>query len=174
VPQAVAGEKYSLWLMPAGDVYDRLSGIIQRFSSRYGGPTFAPHVTLLGQCVGPIRELMRKTAAVAAGSRPLSIRLQAIDFLDEYYRCLFVRGAPSEPLRKAHRAACHAFGRKREPAFMPHLSLLYGNFPQSLKKQAIEEMGPPLDIQFTARRIHLYRTHGDPSQWRRMARFALR
>jgi 2'-5' RNA ligase len=160
--------------MPAGDVYDRLSGIIQRLSSRYGGPQFAPHVTLLGRCVGPVLELMRKTAAVAAGSRALRIRLEAIDFLDEYYRCLFVHAAPSEPLRKAHRAACHAFGHAREPAFMPHLSLLYGNSPQSFKKQAIEELGHRLDIQFTARSIHLYRTHGDPGQWRRMARFALK
>ena len=56
---------------------------------------------------------------------------------------------------------------------MPHLSLLYGNFPQSLKEEMIAEMGPRLDVQFKVRSLHLYRTHGEPRHWRQVARFGL-
>ena len=159
--------------MPTGDVYDHLSRIIHQLSARYGAPQFSPHVTLLGGCVGPRRELICQAARVAAALRPFSIRLEEIDFLDEYFRCLFVHAALTEPLRKAHQAARQAFGHEREPAFMPHLSLLYGNFPRSLKEGIMAEMGPRLDVQFKVRSLHLYRTDGEPRPWRRLASFGL-
>ena len=171
--QPPAGGKYSLWFMPKGEECDRLSRILHRLSSRYGAPEFSPHVTLLGGCVGPRRELIRQSACAAASLRPLAIRLEEIEFLNEYFRCLFVRVALTEPLRKAHLTARQAFGRKREPAFLPHLSLLYGNYPRSLKEGVIAEMGPRLDLQFKVRSLHLYRTHGEPRHWQRVASFGL-
>lgn len=159
--------------MPKGEVCDRLSRILQRLSTRYGAPKFSPHVTLLGGCVGPRRELIRQSACVAAALRPFALRLEEINFLDEYFRCLFVRAALTEPLRKAHLAARQAFGRRRKPAFMPHLSLLYGNFPRSLKEGVMAELGLRLDLQFKVRSLHLYRTHGEPRHWQRVASFGL-
>ena len=171
--QSPAGEKYSLWFTPTGDVCDRLSGILHRLSARYGAPEFPPHVTLLGGCVGPRRRLIRESASVSAALRPFTLRLQNIDFLDEYFRCLFVHVALAAPLRNAYQAACQALGHRREPAFMPHLSLLYGNFPQTLKEEVIAELGQRLDVQFKVRSLHLYRTHREPRHWRRVASFGL-
>ena len=173
VSQPPAAEKYSLWLMPTGDVCDLLSRIIKRLSVELGAPEFSPHVTLLGGLVGPRSELIGQSARLAAGLRHFVIRLEEIDFLEEYFRCLFVRAALTRPLRKAHRAACQEFGHTREPAFMPHLSLLYGDFPRSLKERVMAEIGPRLDAQFKVRSLHLYRTHGEPRHWRRVASFGL-
>ena len=172
--QQRAGERCSLWFMPTGDVCDGLLRILHQLSARYGAPQFSPHVTLLGDCVGPRRELIRQSARVAAALRPFALRLEEIGFLDEYFRCLFVHAGLTEPLRKAHQAAHQVFGHGREPAFMPHLSLLYGNFPQSLKEEVMAEMGPRLDVQFKVRSLHLYRTHGEPRLWRRVASFGLK
>jgi 2'-5' RNA ligase len=159
--------------MPRGDVCDRLSLILNRLSARYDAPEFSPHVTLLGGCVGQSSELICKSARVASGLRPFTLRLEEIDFLDEYFRCLFVRAALTEPLRKARQAARQAFGHSHEPVFMPHLSLLYGNFPRTLKEGVMAEMGLGLDVQFKVRSLHLYRTHGEPRLWRRVASFGL-
>jgi len=172
--QKPAGKRYSLWFVPTGDVYDELSRIIHELSDRYHAPEFSPHLTLLGGCVGQRRELIGKSARVAASLQPFTIRLEKIDFSDEYFRCLFVHAALTAPLRKAHQAARREFGRRREPAFMPHLSLLYGNFPRSLKETLIAEMRPRLDVQFKVRSLHLYRTHGDPRHWRQVAMFGLK
>jgi 2'-5' RNA ligase len=160
--------------MPSGDVCERLSYVLRQLSARYGAPEFSPHVTLLGGCVGPRGELIRRSAQVTAALRPFVLRLGEIDFRDEYFRCLFVHAALAEPLRKAHQVARQVFGRPREPSFLPHLSLLYGNFPRSLKEEIMAEMGPRLDIQFKVRSLHLYRTHGEPRHWRRVGRFALK
>ena len=159
--------------MPTGDVCAHLWEILQRLSASHGAPEFPPHVTLLGGCVGPRCELVRKSAQVAAGIRPFTIRLGEIHCLDEYLRCLFARAVLTRPLMKANLAARQAFGRPHEPEFMPHLSLLYGNFPPSLKEHMIAELGQRLDIQFKVRSLHLYRTHGAPVKWRRVASFRL-
>ncbi|MFZ0964356.1 MAG: 2'-5' RNA ligase family protein [Terriglobia bacterium] len=159
--------------MPTGDVCDLLWRIIQRWSARHGAPEFSPHVTLLGGCTGPRPELIGYAGRVAASLRPFIIRLEEIDFLDEYFRCLFVHAALTEPLRRAHQAARREFGHRRESAFMPHLSLLYGDYPRSLKERLMAERGPRLDVEFKVRRLHLYRTHGEPCHWRRVASFGL-
>jgi 2'-5' RNA ligase len=124
--------------------------------------------------VGERSDLIRQSAQVAAALRTFAVRLEDIDFRDEYFRSLFVHAALTEPLRKAYQAACQAFNRRREPAFMPHLSLLYGNFPRSLKEELIAEIGPRLDVQFKVRSLHLFQTKGEPRHWRRVARFGLR
>ena len=169
-----AGERYSLWLMPTGEVCDRLSGIIRELSATYGAPEFPPHVTLLGSCTGSRWEVVRKSAEVAAAIRHFGIRLGEIDFLDEYFRCLFVHAALTEPLRKAHQTAVQAFERKRESDFMPHLSLLYGELSGTVKDLLTIHLGKRVDLEFKVRKLHLFRTQGEPSKWRRVASFGLK
>ena len=166
-------ERFSLWFMPAGEVYARLSIIIRQLSARCGAPEFLPHVTLLGSLAGRRHEVISKSAEVAGSIRPFTIRLVEIGFLDEYFRCLFVQAALSAPLRHAHQVACRKFNDGRRAAFMPHLSLLYGNYPLRLKREVIAEFGPRLDLQFKVRSVHLYQTQDDPMKWRRVARFGL-
>src|SRR5271157_4887315 len=115
--QPPSGQRYSLWLMPGGDLRDRLSGILHQLSARYGAPEFPPHVTLLGSCVCERREVIERSARVAAALQPFTIRLEELDFRDEYFRCLFVHAALTAPLRNAYQIACHEFGHKREAAF---------------------------------------------------------
>ena len=172
--QKQAGERYSLWLMPRGDVYDGLARTLHKLSARYSAPEFAPHVTLLGSIVAPRREAIRKSAALATLIRPFMIRLGDIDYRDEYFRCLFVRATITQPLRKAHQIAQEVFGFRREAPFMPHLSLLYGNFSRSLKDEAIAELGPRVDLEFKVRSLHLYSTRGEPRGWRCVEKFGLR
>jgi 2'-5' RNA ligase len=160
--------------MPRDDVYERLAQTIHKLSVRYAAPEFAPHVTLLGGIVTPRHEAVRKTAALATLIRPIAIRLGAIDYLDEYFRCLFVRATLTQPLLEAHRVAQEVFGFRRQGPFMPHLSLLYGNLSRSLKAEAMAGVGPRVDLEFKVRSLHLYSTRGEPRGWRCVGRFGLR
>ena len=169
-----AGQKYSLWFMPQGEVCNRLTQILHRLSIRYEAPEFPPHVTLLGSCVGERDEMIRRSSLVAAALRPLTIRLGKIDFRDEYFRCVFVHAALTQPLRNAHQTACHQFGRQNEAAFMPHLSLLYANLPVNAKERLIAELGPRLDVQFKVRSLHLFHTHGAVKEWRLVESFGFK
>jgi 2'-5' RNA ligase len=172
--ETLAGKRYSLWLMPRGDAYERLVRVLHELSAACGAPEFPPHVTLLGGMVGARRDIVRKSAALAERIRPFTIRLEKIDYLDEYFRCLFVRAATTKPLREAHRIARGVFEHRREPAFMPHLSLLYGDFTRSFKEGLVARRGPRVCLEFKVRSLHLYSTHGEPRHWRRVSTFGLK
>ena len=171
--QRQPGTKYSLWLMPTGDVCEHLTRTLQQLSAKHHAPEFSPHVTLLGGIVGPRREVIRKTTRLAGLLHPFTVRLGKIDYLDEYFRCLFVRVTAANTLRVAHKVACEVFSRHYEPPFMPHLSLLYGNFSQSLKEAIVAELGMRIDLHFRVHSVHLCLTEGEPHHWRREARFRL-
>jgi 2'-5' RNA ligase len=158
--------------MPDGEVCERLKLILRRLSARHEAPQFPPHVTVLGSCLGERDQMIRQASLVAATLRPFSIHLGEIGFRDEYFRGLFVHAGPLKPLREAHEAVCRGFGRTPDPDFMPHLSLLYGNYPLELKRDIISSLGDGLEFHFDVRSLHLYHTHGPVEDWRRVDSFA--
>lgn len=165
---------YSLWLMPAGDVYDRLKGLISRLSRRYSTPDFEPHVTLLSEIPGPEDEIVSKTARLASVIGPYKIELSRVEYLNEYFRCLFLRAKETDEVMRANREARRIFGRETDPEYMPHLSLMYGDFPPRTKEKIIEEIGKEISAGFGVESIHLFSTSGEPEDWYRVKEFLLK
>jgi 2'-5' RNA ligase len=165
---------YSLWLMPTGEVRRRLAGTILDLSREYAAPAFEPHVTLAGGIVGPPREVASKMRDLARRIPPFTVRLTAIDGLDDYFRCLFVRVAATHPIMTANKAAREVFRLGPQPGFMPHLSLLYGHLPSSVKEGIIASVGRRFELEFKVSGLHLYLIKGEPAAWRRVASFGLR
>jgi 2'-5' RNA ligase len=164
---------YSLWLIPTGEVRQQLAGTILDLSRQYAAPAFEPHVTLAGGIVGPAREVVAKMADLARRIPPFTVRLTEVDFLDEYFRCLFVRVAPTQPIMKANQLARAVFSLERQPAFMPHLSLLYADLPSGVKERIAASLGRRFELEFKVSDLHLYRIKGEVAAWRRTARFGL-
>src|SRR5207245_1586674 len=107
-----------------------------------------PHVTLLGRISGPERKIVSKSAELAQRISPFATRLTRVDYLDRYYQCVFVRVAARDPLVKAHRAAREVFGLEKSPAFMPHLSLIYGDLARDFKEKIVAELGWKFELAF--------------------------
>jgi len=165
---------YSLWLMPRGEVRQRLAGTILNLSRQYAAPAFEPHVTLAGGIVGPAREVAAKMADLARRIPPFTIRLTEVDFLDEYFRCLFVRVAPTQPVMKANQVARAVFSLEKQPAFMPHLSLLYAHLPSGVKQGIAASLGRRFELEFKVCDLHLYLIEREVAAWWRTARCGLR
>jgi 2'-5' RNA ligase len=159
--------------MPTGEVRQRLAETILDLSREYGAPAFEPHVTLASGIVGPAREVASKMTDLARRIPPFTVRLSAVDGLDDYYRCLFVRVATTQPIMTANKAAREVFSLDKQPVFMPHLSLLYGSLATGVKEIIIAFLGRQFELEFKARSLHLYLTKSEPAAWRRMARFGL-
>jgi len=160
---------YSLWLMPTGEVRRRLAETILDLSREYATPVFEPHVTLAGDIVGPAREVASKMKDLARRIPPFTVRLTVVDGLDEYFRCLFVRLATTHPIMLANQAAREVFALTKQPVFMPHLSLLYGNLPRSVKKGIIASLSRQFELEFKVNSLHLYLIKSEPATWRRVA-----
>ena len=156
----------AIWLMPTGRAYEDLSRIISRLSDQYATPQFPPHVTLVEGLSGDEKDLSSKTVQLALHIRPFEVTLTAVDYLDEYYRCLFLRSEESPALLEAARTARVLFHQMRDARFIPHLSLMYGNLDQETKRQIVKSVGTDFIRTFLVESLHLYSTNGGPKDWR--------
>jgi hypothetical protein len=161
----------SLWLMPDGAVGARLGALIAATAARLGTEPFAPHVTLLPGIDGPEEVVLETARHVAAGLGPLRLSLRSVGGRDEHFRCVIALAVGGAPLRAAHAAAARAFGRPPDPAFLPHLSLVYGTLPPDVKSALIAELAAAVAVTFEAARLHAWRTHGPVGVWRELGSF---
>jgi 2'-5' RNA ligase len=166
-------ESYALWLVPAGELYDRLARIIADLSRKHGAPAFEPHVTLLSPIPGAEDAVAARCERLADRIEPYSIRLTKLDELNEYYRCLFVRVLETPAVVGANSEARDVFRLQQGPPYMPHLSLLYGDFSEATKYRIIESL-ESWDLEFHVDSFHLIDGRGGPADWRRLREFAFR
>jgi len=164
----------SLWLMPEGETHERLLSLIAGLARRFSTPPFPPHVTLLPGLLGPTEgDVLARSRSLAAALEPLEIGLAGVGGRDEPFRCLFAPAVLDPPLRAAHAAAARAFDRDPDPAFFPHLSLVYGTLAAATKRAVAAEVGPLVAASFRAGRLHVWRTDGPVGEWREIGAFAL-
>lgn len=164
-------KSYALWLIPQGEVRRQLARTIRKLSRQYSTPIFAPHVTLVSSIVGPGREVTAKTTQLSKGLRPLRLRLTRLDFRDEYFRCVFVKVARTSALARLHQKAREVLGLRGGQAFLPHLSLVYGDLPLATKRSLVLSLGARFDLELEVRRIDVVAIQGRPNRWRRLKSF---
>lgn len=176
-----SADVHSLWLLPPPALRRRLARWIARLARRRGTEPFEPHLTLLGGISLPRGLAVERTAALARSLRPFPVRLSGPGHGPAFFRCVYLH-AGGAAVRRARALAVQAIeggaggtgaGRRgsRRPGgrFRPHLSLVYGKLPAAERRQLAREIGRKLALTFTARRIALVRTSGDPRSWRVVA-----
>jgi len=167
-------EGYSIWLMPAGEVHRKLARIISQLSRKYSTPDFDPHVTLVGDLIGAEEEIIAKTSELAGLLRPFKIKLEKADYLDEYFRCLFIRAEKTKEITVANNVARGIFNLKPAPEYMPHLSLMYGEIFSKIKEKILADLEKEFNISFEVTAIHLFSTTGEVKDWHKIKEFSLK
>ena len=164
---------YSLWLRPEPAAARHLGCVIHDLARRYGSPVFPPHITLLGSIAGAESDILRAARQLARALPRFDVALGDIDYLPEYYRCLFIRVEPDEALLAANRRAKAEFERLADKAFMPHLSLLYAELDEDHKRDEAADLAGRYPARIEIEGLDVYTTSGDPRHWRRIASFGL-
>lgn len=159
--------------MPTGEIASELSKTISQLSKQYSAPLFPPHMTLMGDIYDSEKEMIERTQQLASRIHPFQVTLTTVDYLDVYFRCLFLRAEETPALLQANQVARTIFHREQEPRFMPHLSLLYGNFDVETKKQMIETIGREFRRTFPVTVLHLFSTTGETKEWYRVQEFEI-
>lgn len=162
---------YSLWLMPEGVVYTRFLEIINQLAEEFSAPVFEPHVTLLGGIEGVEEDILSKTQKLAFLLGPYKINFSKIDYEDFYFRALYLRAEKTEEVAEANQKAREIFDIGEQGDYMPHLSFMYGDFPESQKQKIIQEIGNNFPIGFEVASIDLFKTEGEVSAWYRVKKF---
>ena len=163
--RSVGSGHFALWLMPSGTAHARLAQLITALAREWSGHRFDPHVTLLGGITGETAKIVGQCEQLAASLRPFEIHLTEPGALDDYYRCLFLRVAHSPALIKTNAQARDIFHHHVDPAYLPHVSLLYGNHSVEVKRRIIALRVREIDLSFSVESLFLIDLAGEPQEW---------
>lgn len=164
---------YSIWLLPEAPLSHALSEVIAVFSQTCLTPDFKPHITLLGQIQKQESDILGGFELLANSLQPFRVHLNHPEHQDNIFRSLYLKVAPEEPLRQMYREALALFGQEGDiRAFLPHVSLLYGQLDID-RKQALINESPPLDFEGELDRITLMKTEGHPDHWQQIVEVKL-
>ena len=162
---------YSLWFMPGKEKKVVLENKINTLANQYGGPKFDPHITLLSSFVDDELSLLNKTEKLSKKIRSFEIIFDQVRFLNEYFRSLFIEIKLSEELKLARNAAAKEFGWE-DKNYIPHLSLMYGNYSNQIKTDIIKTMGT-LPRYLKVNKIHLAHNDEINCKWRVIESFKI-
>jgi len=149
--------QYHLWLTPGGESHDCLAQLIDQLSQQYRGPKFEPHITLLGGLEGEESILSEQVIELAKRLTPFVVHLQQPTYEDEYFHCVYFTVKDTPEIRDAHEEAKLIFGKTPVSPFHPHVSLLYGLFPEPVKREVIASLPVDFPKTFFANELKLIR-----------------
>jgi len=164
---------YSIWLIPDSEDGQGFQQNIQALANLFGSPLFSPHITLIGEVDLDLESLIDKFNQLQDTAEMQDLCTLSIDYHDTFFRSIVYQVAMSEALMNLNRTARRLFDRNSDPAYYPHLSLLYSNISENEKREAIQKLDPIETIAFQATEIHLIRTQGRVSDWELIQRVEL-
>ena len=159
---------YSVWLVL--DEPDPFTEVIAGLGKDFGGPTFIPHITLLGGFLGDVEDLADRTKRLATKLSVFDIVLGQAKFGGEFFHSFVLPVV--EGITDAHATAERFFDRE-EPSYRPHMSLFYGDIlpEQHASFEAALPASLPKRIAFD--RIYLAHNDEPNLRWRLVESFAI-
>lgn len=172
---------HSLWMVPSGDALEAYGSIIGKTANELGTFHFLPHITLVAALMESEEDVVKKTRELASQLAPYEFVLDDISQKDAYFQCLYATMKKTDDVIHANQVARQVFEEKqKDPAYMPHLSLVYGNFTFAEKeniimpklRQELQSFSPktytiPVDA------IEVWSTEGDVKEWYLVERLPL-
>ena len=138
---------------------------------KYDAPLFEPHITLLGNIILPQEEIIEKAHRLAKLLRPFEAELGEIDISSTYWQSVFVRIKGSASLIDAYFKATEVFSKENE-VFMPHMSLVYGDFDARTRAEIARQIRIP-KLKFEVSKLIVTPATSDPQEWVHIEEFEL-
>lgn len=151
--------------MPEAGAADELRALIAALAREFASVPFEPHVTLLGGIHGAAASLGGPLRALAAQSQAMTVRLADIHYRPAYFRCLTIEVEANAALARARGLARSLFRHDPVGAFEPHVSLLYGDMPEALKRDIAARLATRLPRTLRLDRVALYDLAGSADTW---------
>lgn len=167
-------QTYHHWFKPSGVAYDVLARTIRDLARNLNAPTFEPHISLIGNLDGTEEAIIQKTEQLASQLEPFTATLTKASYRDTHFNCLFMLVEQTPPLMQAHRVASEFF-HKPPQDFMPHVSLVYGSYPESRKQFIIANLPDDVRTSFEVTMLYLVRANSpDPKDWQEIGSFPMK
>lgn len=150
-------QKYGFWVIPENEFYQELKEIITLYSKKYDAPAFVPHMAIFINQIAPTNEqVVNKVRQAANVTKPFAVSIGDVEFSTTYFQCVFARVRTNAHLLNAHLTLKNAFNIDEEIVYMPHTSLVYGNFDMMTREKIASEIYLK-NTQFMANKITIVR-----------------
>jgi 2'-5' RNA ligase len=165
-------KQFALFFIPPKSIYSQLELVAIRLWETYQGFPFELHLTLLSGITGEVSEVKNKTEQLAKQLKPFAIDVETrASFSTTYFQSVFVRAKASAALMEANLTAKHIF-KHPNTLFMPHISLLYGDYQMPIKEAAAESVVLP-PLSFVTESLVLVPSTPNPKDWVHVAEYPL-
>jgi 2'-5' RNA ligase len=164
---------HSLWMCPSGTIKEVYSSIITDMTSELGTLDFTPHITLVAAILTGVDDVVARAKALALKLAPYEFEYDDLSQKDAYFQSVFAKMKVTQEVVEANALARTFFEeRQSDPDYMPHMSLVYGDFDRSRKDETIL---PELRTKLTnsyhntttipVDAIEVWSTQGDVKEW---------
>ncbi|MBU0578774.1 hypothetical protein KKE34_04260 [Patescibacteria group bacterium] len=158
-------ENFCLWIIPENSFYQEIEGVVSQYSKEYDSPIFTPHVTINGRVSLTDDQVIRKVEKAVFNIKSFEIEVGNVEFSTTYFQCVFVRMKTSAKLLETHLSLKNALGVKDQHVFMPHASLVYGDFDMKTREKIASEIKFK-STGFIAKKITIVRVDSsNPKDW---------
>ncbi len=138
----------SIWLTLPSEETRSLRLIIDRLAAKYGVPSFAPHLTLMGSIDKSEAEVTSVMSELCSLWKPFIFQPVEVSCSTTYFQNVFLRIAATAELLQANLDLKKAFGLENN-VFMPHMSLMYGDQTPELRWNVAQSIGQEVMKVFT-------------------------
>ena len=164
---------HSLWACPTGATKKSYTSIISGASSELETFEFNPHITLVAAIMTSAEDVVIRAKELAKELAPYSFEFDEISERDAYFQCVYAKMKRTKEVLDANALAKEFFPeRKTDPEYMPHISLVYGNFELAEKQNKIipylkkqMENDVPNTKSITVDSIEVWSTKGNVEDW---------
>ena len=165
--------RFSLWLVPDGAAADAYQTVIDRLAREHGGPVFPPHLTLFGSITNDETDALERAQRLAADAAPFTVEVDGIDVDTTYYQSLFATVRATDALLALRQAAERTFDAPPGEQYRPHVSLLYGFYPDDAKQAIVRGLRRSLPPSFVTRTLLVNQSGDTVADWRTALRVGL-
>lgn len=135
--------KVSFWLIPSEDDKAFFQKIVDTLAQEYNAPTFTPHVTIYSGEYAPDESLAELIEKAIKEVQSFSLTVHKLLYTDSFTKTLFVQFHQSPILSKISNTLQRSSKTPSEFALNPHLSLIYQNLNEEIKKNIITSITLP-------------------------------
>ena len=130
----------SVWLLPNNNATN-YSSIIQNICHSLGKEAIIPHITLASSFNNTIEYSLEKLNQLFSEQKSFLVKPNGFFMTNYYFKSLCMKIAMDDTMKDLRNRSLQHFNCKERDDYVPHMSLVYGNFEESNKKKVIEEYG---------------------------------
>jgi len=135
--------EFTLWLTPCEPLRTLLRSMVSELAERVGAVAFEPHVTVF---CGPSNDAEARAVAarVARQFAPVELTAARLEHSEHYTKTLFVQFQDSARLQRIFQTAAAHYSRSSNYVLNPHLSLIYKNLNEEIRRKLCETLDVPM------------------------------